>query len=256
MAIDITPVTGVGLIPVPVAARTDRTGKAIRNKMLLGIPDDEFSIARPLLEAVDMPRYRMIYDQGDRIEHAYFANEGMISLVVSTEDGRSVEVGITGNEGVVGVPLAFGFDFAPTRAISQLPGNGLQITSSDLRSVFPECPTLRQMIERYVLMQQLQVSQIAACNRLHDMEQRLARWLLMCQDRVNSEMLPLTHEFIAQMLGSGRPTVTIAAGVLERAGLIENTRGNVKILNRKRLEDAACECYGAIQNFSSGLALM
>ena len=224
--------------------------------MLLGISDDEFSIVRPRLEAVEMPRYRMIYDQGDRIEHAYFPNEGMISLVVSTEDGRSVEVGIIGNEGVVGVPLAFGFDFAPTRAISQLPGSGLRITSNDLRSAFSECSTLRQMIERYVLMQQLQVSQIAACNSLHDMEQRLARWLLMCQDRVNSEMLPLTHEFIAQMLGAGRPTVTIAAGVLERAGLIENTRGNVKIVNRKRLEDAACECYGAIQNFSSGLALM
>jgi len=256
MAIDITPVTCVGLVPVAIAARTDRAGKAIRNKMLLGISDDEFSIVRPRLEAVEMPRYRMIYDQGDRIEHAYFPNEGMISLVVSTEDGRSVEVGIIGNEGVVGVPLAFGFDFAPTRAISQLPGSGLRITSNDLRSAFSECSTLRQMIERYVLMQQLQVSQIAACNRLHDMEQRLARWLLMCQDRVNSEMLPLTHEFIAQMLGAGRPTVTIAAGVLEGAGLIENTRGNVKIVNRKRLEDAACECYGAIQNFSSGLALM
>jgi CRP-like cAMP-binding protein len=167
-----------------------------------------------------------------------------------------VEVGITGIEGVVGVPLAFGYEYAPTRAISQLPGKGLQIASNRLHAVFSDCSVLRQMIERYVLMQQLQVSQIAACNRLHDMEQRLARWLLMCQDKVDSEMLPLTHEFIAQMLGAGRPTVSIAAGVLERAGLIENTRGNVKIVNRKRLEDAACECYGAIQNFSSGLALM
>lgn len=256
MAIDLTAVTGAGLVPVPIAARTDRTGKAIRNKMLLAIPEDEFSLVRPQLEAVEMPRYRIIYDPGDRIEHAYFANEGMISLVVVTEDGRSVEVGITGSEGVVGVPLAFGFDLAPTRAISQLPGSGLQIASNDLRAAFPECPAMRQIIERYVLMQQLQVSQIAACNRLHDMEQRLARWLLMCQDRVDSEMLPLTHEFIAQMLGAGRPTVSIAAGVLERAGLIENRRGSVKIVNRKRLEDAACECYGAIQNFTSGLALM
>ena len=111
------------------------------------------------------------------------------------------------------------------------------------------------MTERYVLTQQMQVAQTAACNRLHDMEQRLARWLLMCQDTTDSGFLPLTHEFLAQMLGTGRPTVTIAAGVLERAGLIENTRGSVTILNRKRLEDAACECYGAIQNFRSNLAL-
>jgi CRP-like cAMP-binding protein len=114
---------------------------------------------------------------------------------------------------------------------------------------------LRQATERYLMLQQMQVAQIAACNRLHDMDQRLARWLLMCQDRVNSEMLPLTHEFLAQMLGSGRPTVTIAAGILERAGLIENTRGNVKIVNRKRLEDAACECYGVIQNYNGNLIL-
>ena len=255
MAIDVTPAfEAFGLAPVP-PARTDRAGKAVRNAMLLAIPDDEFNLIRPLLEPVEMPRYRLIYDQGRRIEQAYFANDGMISLVVVTEDGRSVEIGITGHEGVVGVPLAFEFRFAPTRAISQLPGNGLQITPEALGQAFPRCPTLRQLIERYALTQQLQVSQIAACNRLHDMEQRLARWLLMCQDRVSSELLPLTHEFLAQMLGVGRPTVTIAAGVLERAGLIENTRGNVKIVNRKRLEDAACECYGAIQNFTGALTL-
>jgi CRP-like cAMP-binding protein len=256
MAIDITPAIDAGLAAGAVPARTDRDGKAIRNSMLLVVPDDEFAVARPLLEPVDMPRYQLIYDQGQRIEHAYFPNSGMISLVVVTGDGRSVEVGITGSEGVVGVPLAFGFEYAPTRAISQLPGSGLRIASLALREAFSQCATLRQLIERYVLMTQLQVAQIAACNRLHDMEQRLARWLLMCQDRVNSEMLPLTHEFLAQMLGSGRPTVTIAAGVLERAGLIENTRGSVRIINRKRLEDAACECYGVIQNFTSGLALV
>jgi CRP-like cAMP-binding protein len=255
MAIDFTP--GVASVPISrvLPPRTDRAGKPIRNTMLLEIPEDEFSAVRALLEPQEMPRYRLIYDQGERIQHAYFPNGGMISLVVVAEDGRSVEVGITGNEGVVGVPLAFGFEFAPTRAISQLPGGGLSIASDALRDVFPRCPTLRQMIERYVLMQQLQVSQLAACNRLHDMEQRLARWLLMCQDKINSEMLPLTHEFLAQMLGAGRPTVTIAAGVLERAGLIENSRGRVKIVNRKRLEEAACECYGVIQNLTGNLTL-
>jgi len=166
-----------------------------------------------------------------------------------------VEVGISGREGVVGLPLAFGVEDAPTRAIVQMPGAGLRIVSSSLQEYFGKCPALRRLIERYVLTQQMQVAQTAACNRLHDMEQRLARWLLMCQDTTDSGFLPLTHEFMAQMLGTGRPTVTIAAGVLERAGIIENTRGRIKILDRKRLEDVACECYGAIQSFRGNLML-
>jgi CRP-like cAMP-binding protein len=240
---------------VPLPQRTDRDGDAISNLMLLSIPDDEFKILHPLLEPVDLPRYEVLYEQGQKIVHAHFLNEGMVSLVVIANDGRTVEVGICGRRGVVGVPLAFGLDDAFSRAIVQLPGRGLRVAASFLPEAFDRCPTLRRMIERYVVTQQLQVAQIAACNRLHDMDQRLARWLLMCQDTVDTGFLPLTHEFIAQMLGSGRPTVTIAAGVLERAGLIENTRGNVKIVNRKRLEDAACECYGAIQNFHTALAL-
>ena len=241
-------------ISIPLAPRTDRDGKAVRNRILLSIPEDEFIAIRPFLEPVDMPQYKIFYEQGDRMEHAYFPNAGMVSLVVLVNDGRSVEVGIIGCEGVVGTPLAFGFDNAPMRAIMQLPGKGLRITSATLEEKFQSCADLKFRIEQYVMRQQLQVAQLAACNRLHDMDQRLARWLLMCQDRVDSENLPLTHEFIAQMLGSGRPTVTIAAGVLERAGLIVNTRGSVKILNRKRLEDAACECYRAIQNFNGWLS--
>jgi CRP-like cAMP-binding protein len=241
--------------PAPLPARSDRDGNAISNLMLLSIPEEEFATLRPLLEPVDLPRHQVLYEQGDKIAHAYFPSQGMISLVVITNDGRTVEVGICGRRGVVGVPLAFGLDDAFSRAIVQLPGSGLRISSSFLPETFDRRPVLRRLIERYVLTQQLQVAQIAACNRLHDMDQRLARWLLMCQDTVDSGLLPLTHEFIAQMLGSGRPTVTIAAGVLERAGLIENSRGNVKIINRKRLEDAACECYGAIQNFHTALAM-
>lgn len=237
-------------IPIALPPRTDRDGKAINNRILLTIPEDEFMVLRPLLEEVDMPQYKILYEQGARIEHIYFPNEGMVSLVVLVHDGRSVEVGITGNEGVVGTPSAFGFESAPMRAIMQLPGKGLRIGSEALEENFGRSPNLRSAIEKYVMTQQLQVAQLAACNRLHDMDQRLARWLLMCQDRIDSENLPLTHEFIAQMLGSGRPTVTIAAGVLERAGLISNSRGSVKILNRKRLEDVACECYRVIQNYN------
>lgn len=239
----------------PLPARTDRDGNAVRNVTLLSIPDGEFSALRPLLEPADLPRYRVLYEQSARIEHVWFLNQGMISLVLIASDQRSVEVGICGKEGAVGMPAAFGFEVAPTRAIVQLPGCGLRVSAAALPEILDGCPSLRRRLERFVLTQQLQVAQVAACNRLHDVEQRLARWLLMCQDLVDSGSLPLTHEFLAQMLGSGRPSVTIAAGVLERAGLIENTRGSVKILNRKRLEDAACECYGAIQGFRSELTL-
>ncbi len=254
---DIPPVTSAAIsaIPAPLPPRTDREGNSIGSLMLLSMPEDEFLVLRPFLEPIPLPRYKVLYEQGQKIEHAYFLNTGMISLVVIADDGRSVEVGISGREGVVGLPVAFGYDDAPTRAIVQMPGNGLRIASATLHDNFPNLPSLRRMTERYVLTQQMQVAQTAACNRLHDMEQRLARWLLMCQDTTDSGSLPLTHEFLAQMLGTGRPTVTLAAGVLERAGLIENTRGSVKILNRKRLEDAACECYQAIQSYRSGLAL-
>jgi CRP-like cAMP-binding protein len=124
-----------------------------------------------------------------------------------------------------------------------------------LAEILQSAPELRLVLNRYVLIQGLQIAQIAACNRLHEIEQRLARWLLMCQDRVDSDLLPITHEFLAQMLGTGRPSVSLAAGILQRAGLIENLRGTVKILNRAELEESACECYRAIQHFNDGLGI-
>lgn len=241
---------------LPPPMRTDRVGRAISNSMLLALEEEEFRAVRPLLEPMTMIRYQVLYEQNGKIEYAYFPNEGMVSLVILASDGRSVEVGISGRDGIVGLPRAFGFDDAPTRAMVQVPGNGLRIPSVSLVETLEQCQGLRLQIERYIITQQWQVAQTALCNRLHDMAQRLARWLLVCQDTVDSGWLPLTHEFLAQMLGSGRPTVTIAAGVLERAGLIESTRGSVKIVNRKRLEDAACECYGVIQSFRSSLAFV
>jgi CRP-like cAMP-binding protein len=251
----VPPAQAVAVIPAALPARTDRDGKAVLNTVLLSISEEEFSLLRPFLEPVPLPRYQILYEQSATIEYAHFLNAGMISLVVITGDGRSVEVGICGRQEVVGTSLTFGVNYAAMRAIVQLPGNGLRISSAVLSEKIGSCPSLRRMAERLLLAQQLQVAQLAACNRLHEVDQRLARWLLMCQDTVDSVRLPLTHEFIAQMLGTGRPTVTIAAGVLERAGLIENTRGAVQITNRKRLEDAACECYGAIQNLRSGLVM-
>ncbi len=240
------------LKPMPLLAgmRTDTNGKAIINGLLISLPEDEFLLLRPHLEPVELPQQQILYEPAEKIDFAYFPNAGMTSLVIAVRDGRSVEVGIVGKEGMVGTPIVAGMRSGPCRAIMQIAGSGLRIRSEVLRDTLHDAPALQLSLSRYGLRQGLEVAQIAACNRLHEIEQRLARWLLMCQDRVDSAFLPLTHEFLAEMLGTARPTVTLASGSLQRAGLIQNVRGTVQILNRKRLEGAACECYGIIQNFT------
>jgi CRP-like cAMP-binding protein len=243
------------LVPLHAGARTDSTGQPVKNVLLLSIPDREYKLIRPHLESVELIHQETLHAQGDKIESAFFPNDGMVSLVISMSEGRSVEVGIVGREGVVGTPLAVELRRAPYDAIVQIPGDAVSIKAKLLSSHLHSMPRLWLALTRFVLMQGLQMAQVAACNRLHELEQRLARWLLMCQDRVDSELLPLTHEFLAQMLGTGRPSVTLATGMLQRAGFIENIRGTVRIRNRKNLEDAACECYRVIQNFNGGLGL-
>jgi CRP-like cAMP-binding protein len=233
----------------------DATGNAVKNALLLAIPDREFGLLRPHLEYVELPNHQILHEPGQKIEYAYFLNQGMISLVVLTSDGRSVEVAIVGHEGMVGTPLAVGLKRGPYRALVQISASGFRLKSELLEEVLARTPELRVILNRYVLIQGLQVSQVAACNRLHEVEQRLSRWLLMCQDRIGSEELPVTHEFLAQMLGTGRPSVSLAAEILQKAGMIENIRGTVKIVNRKGLEGSACECYAAMRQFSASMGI-
>lgn len=235
--------------------RTDGEGKAIGNVILLSLPDAEYSQLRPFLEPVDLPQYQILYEPAEKIDFAYFLNEGMASIVALDSDGRSVEVGIVGREGMVGMPLMMGLHRGIFRAIMQMAGSGVRIRAKAFADVLARAPVLESLLGHFALMHGMQTAQLAACNRLHDIDQRLIRWLLMCQDRVDSELLPLTHDFLAQMLGTGRPSVSLAAGVLEDAGLIENLRGTVRVLNRKNLEAAACECYGVIQNFNGRMGL-
>lgn len=233
--------------------RTDAAGEPTNNLLLGAIPDSEYDLIKPHLESLELRQHLILQEPGGDIDFAYFLNDGLASLVVLTTDGKSVEVAIVGKEGMVGTSLAVGLRQAPYRVIMQVAGSGLRIASEVLQQTLGDTPELQQLLSRYALVQGMQVAQIAACNRLHDIEQRLARWLLMCQDRVGSDLLPITHEFLAQMLGTGRPSVSLAAGMLQRAGLIENLRGSVKILNRKELENAACECYRAIQHFNGNV---
>ena len=235
--------------------RADATGKAINNVMLLSMPGHEFSLLQPHLQYVELPQHFLFHEPGEKVELAYFLNSGMTSLVVQTTTGKSCEVGIVGREGMVSACLAVDICEAPYRALMQVPGDGFRIIASALDNVLANCPELKKELLRYVFLQGFQVAQIAACNRLHEIEQRLARWLLMCQDRVDSQVLLLTHEFLADMLGTGRPSVTLAAGVLQRAGLIQNIRGAVRIVNRQGLEQAACECYSVVRDYNCGLGL-
>ncbi|MGA9470842.1 MAG: Crp/Fnr family transcriptional regulator [Terriglobales bacterium] len=240
---------------VRTGERTDSAGKAIGNVILLALPNEEYSQLRPALEPIDLPQYQILHEPAEKIDYAYFLNEGMASIVALSSDGRSVEVGIVGKEGMVGMPLMMGLQRGTFRAIMQMPGSGVRIRGSAFQEILPSVPTLAALLGNFALMHGMQTAQLAACNRLHDIDQRLVRWLLMCQDRVDAQLLPLTHDFLAQMLGTGRPSVSLAAGVLEDAGLIENLRGTVRVLNRKNLEASACECYGVIQHFNGRMGL-
>jgi CRP-like cAMP-binding protein len=235
--------------------RANAAGKPVSNIILLSISDSDYSLLRPHLEYVSLPNHLVLHEAGGKQEFAYFPNRGLISLVVVMKDGRTAEAGIVGKEGFTGTPAAVGLSRSPLQAVVQISGDGFRVEAGALQNTVESAPHLQLILSRYAAIRGMQVAQTAGCNRLHDIGQRLARWLLMTQDRVDSGSLPITHDFLATMLGTDRPTVSLAAGVLQRRKIIEYTRGAVKIVNRKKLEDSACECYGVIRHHDSELGL-
>jgi CRP-like cAMP-binding protein len=246
---------GKDLQVVQSGERTNAAGKPVSSKILLSTSDSDYSSLRPHLEYVNLPNHLVLHEAGGKLEFAYFPNRGLISLVVVMKDGKTAEAGIVGNEGFTGTPAAVGLSRSPLRAVVQITGDGFRVEVGALQNTLESAPHLQLMLNRYAAVRSMQVAQTAACNRLHDIEQRLARWLLMTQDRVDSGSLPITHDFLATMLGTDRPTVSLAAAVLQRKELIEYTRGAVKIVNRKKLEDSACECYRVIQQYDGEIGL-
>lgn len=235
--------------------RTNPDGKPIANTILLSIPDDEFSLVRAHLEFVELPHHLKLHEPNRKVDFVYFPNSGMVSLVVTTRKSESVEVGVVGNEGFTPVQIAAGLRRNPHLAIVQIAGEGFRVSIAAMQMLLSSCPRLQEALSRYAAVHGLQVAQTAGCNRLHDLEQRLARWLLLTQDRVGDGLLRITHDFLATMLGTDRPSVSLAASSLQRKHIIEYTHGSVRILNRKKLEGSACECYGVIHNFDAELAL-
>lgn len=214
---------------------------------MIGLPRKEWDLISPKLTLVNLKLHDLLHKEEMPIEYCYFPNTMMASVLNVMIDGESVEVGLRGWEGFVGLPLVAGFRTDPNRVITQGAGTALRIGADQILKVLPNCPQLSLRFLRYAQEVVMEVTQVAACNRLHDVVHRLARWLLMSQDRMKSKFLPLTQEFLAQMLGTRRASVTVAARSLQKAGIIDYERGLVTILNRKRLEEASCECYGTIK---------
>jgi CRP-like cAMP-binding protein len=227
--------------------KRDGDGNHVQNEILLELPRIESEAVLPKLEFVRLKLHQLLHDAGDTLKSAYFCNSGMFSVLNVMPDGKSVEVGLIGKEGFSGTPLVAGFRTSHTRTVVQADATAFRMDADALRAVLPKCPKLERQLNRYAQLLAVQVTQIAACNRLHEVNERLARWLLMTQDRVGSESLPLTQEFLAQMLGTRRSSVTVSAGALQQAGLISYTRGHVTILDRHSLEQASCDCYGLLQ---------
>ena len=196
-----------------------------------------------LCRAVDLPARTLLHEQGETPAHVYFLCTGVASLVVTMAAGGSAEVGLTGHEGAVGVMQLLGPTPTPSQSFILMQGTALRIRLDDLRGLFLSSNELRCRILEFVQQQNITLEQVAACNKLHEAEHRLARWLLMCRDRSEQDTMTMTQEFMADMLGTRRTTVTLVASSLQERGLISYRRGKVTIVSRNELEKAACDCY-------------
>ncbi len=218
-----------------------------QNQLLSALPQKEFERLWPTLEFVSLAFQQILYEANQPIEYVYFPNNGIISLVTITEDGGTVEAATVGNEGMVGISILLGVEKTPVQAISQMAGDALRMrTEVFKREITPNSP-LYALLLRYTQVLIGQLSQTVACNRLHSVEERCCRWLLLCQDRVRSNQFALTQETLAQMLGVRRASVSVVAAILQKAGLIRYSRGKITILDRVGLEAASCECYRVVK---------
>ncbi|MGH9407729.1 MAG: Crp/Fnr family transcriptional regulator [Terriglobia bacterium] len=214
-----------------------------RNHILARLPERELKRLLPHLRSVAFPLKKVIYRPGERIRYVYFPQDSVVSMIAPMDDGRSVEVNLIGREGVVGVRAILTRRTYRHDSVVQIAGGCLRISAALLRAEFKRGGVLQDRLLHYTSYLLVQTEQTAACNRVHRIEQRMGRWLLMTRDRVQRDDFAMTHEFLAEMLGAARSEVTIAAGSLRRSGIIQYQRGRVTILNRKGLERAACECY-------------
>ncbi|WP_236037738.1 Crp/Fnr family transcriptional regulator [Belnapia arida] len=218
---------------------------APRNRLLAALPAEDLAWLRPKLKLVELELRQTLASPEQRIEHVYFLETGWVSVLAPLDDGDSAEVGLAGVEGMTGWPVALGDDTAEFEVMVQCAGTAWRLTNADFRDALEASAALRDLMMRFVLAQHSQIAWTAACNGRHNIEQRLARWLLMAHDRSEGDTFPITHEFLSVMLGVRRAGVTVAAGMLQRAGMIRYGGGRMTITDRPGLEASCCECYGS-----------
>jgi CRP-like cAMP-binding protein len=227
---------------------TNHRDNSLRNHLLAALPVDELARIQPGLEPVSLELGEVLYESGDRMTHMYFPTTAIISLLYIMENGSTAEIGIAGNNGLVGIALFMGGETTSNRAIVQSGGEALKMRSADVKEAFALGGVFQNVLLRYTQSLMTQISQTAVCNRLHSVAQQLCRWLLINHDQMQTDTLVMTHDLIANMLGVRREGVSIAAEHLQERGLIKYVRGTITILDRKGLENAVCECYNVVIN--------
>lgn len=218
-----------------------------QNQLLGSLPPKDFARLKPHLECVRMPLGEVMYEAGGQLTHVYFPTTSIVSLLYVMEDGSSAEIAVVGNEGILGISLFMGGETTPSRAVVQSEGQGYRLKSQLLKQEFNRAGPMMHLLLRYTQALITQMSQTAVCNRHHSVDQQLCRWLLLSLDRLSCNDLTMTQELIANMLGVRREGVTESAGKLRDAGIIEYSRGHIRILDRERLEQSACECYAVVK---------
>ncbi|MCC5642869.1 Crp/Fnr family transcriptional regulator [Nostoc sp. CHAB 5824] len=218
----------------------------MKNQLLAALPSEEYSRLAPYMEVVSLEFRRELYLRNQPIEHVYFVNYGVASMLTVMTDGSAIEVATVGNEGMVGLPVFLGADRIPGECFMQVAGSGLRMRVDAFKTHVTADSQLYNLLQRYTQALFNQIAQSAACNRLHSIEQRMCRWLLMTADRVETDTFSLTQEFLSVMLGVNRSTVSLSASILQKAGLINYIRGQITILDRSGLENITCECYQVV----------
>jgi CRP-like cAMP-binding protein len=217
------------------------------NHLLAALPTAEWQRWQSQLELVDLRLGQVLYESGGKMSYVYFPIDAIVSLLTVLEDGDSAEIAVVGNEGIVGVSLFMGGETTPSRAVVQSAGQSVRLSAHVLKKEFSISPAVMHLLLRYTQALITQMTQTAACNRHHSLDEQLCRWLLLSLDRLHGTHLVMTQELIANMLGVRREGVTEAAGRLQRAGLISYTRGKINVLDRAGLEQRSCECYAVVK---------
>lgn len=225
----------------------------LENHLLGALPDEDYHRLHPDLQHGNLSLGQVLYQSGEKLDYVYFPATSVVSLLYTMRDGSTAEMGLIGNDGVVGIALFLGGDTTPNRAVVQIAGTAFRVKAQVLEREFAQGGSFQRLILRYTQALITQISQTAVCNRLHSIEKRLCRWLLLSHDRVKSGELLMTQEFISNMLGGRRETVTVAAGRLQNNGLIHYARGHISIVDRKGLEATVCECYQIVKDESDRL---